>query len=225
LRPEDFVTNNSLTRRRFLSHGLAGISATWLAAHWPGVVSAAEHARKLARSPANAKFEFFSPDEGAQVDSMAARIIPTDDTPGAREAGVVYFIDRALATFAADDQEPFRKGISELQVRVQEMFPGSKKFPALTPEQQDEVLRSFDQHPSSGRPFRPNAQAHSFFQLLRGYTITGFLVDPEAGGNRDAVGWKLIGREEAHSFQPPFGYYDEDYPGWQADPPARDKPK
>jgi hypothetical protein len=43
------------------------------------------------------------------------------------------------------------------------------------------------------------------------------LIDPDSdkGGNRDGVGWKVIGREREHTFQPPFGYYDKDYPGWQ----------
>ena len=41
---------------------------------------------------------------------------------------------------------------------------------------------------------------------------------PAYGGNRDGVGWKLIGFEDRHVFQPPFGYYDRDYPGFVVDP-------
>ena len=41
---------------------------------------------------------------------------------------------------------------------------------------------------------------------------------PEYGGNRDGVGWKLLGFEDQHVFQPPFGYYDRDYPGFVIDP-------
>ncbi len=64
----------------------------------------------------------------------------------------------------------------------------------------------------------------TFFEALRVATISGFLIDPEAGlGNRGGVGWKVIGRELAHSFQPPFGYYDKDYPGWQPAPKMADK--
>ena len=37
------------------------------------------------------------------------------------------------------------------------------------------------------------------------------LVDEHRGG----VGWQVIGRDPGHMFQPPFGYYDKDYPGWQ----------
>jgi hypothetical protein len=53
-------------------------------------------------------------------------------------------------------------------------------------------------------------------QTIWQHTILGFLVDPEAGGNREYAGWKVIDRDPAHSFSPPFGYYDKDYPGWQA---------
>jgi hypothetical protein len=108
-----------------------------------------------------------------------------------------------------------------LQARVRELFPAVEKFSSATPEQQDEVLLSLDQHAfASPRPFRPRPDAQTFFETLRQHTIAGFLIDPDTGGNRDGVGWKVIGREREHMFQPPFGYYDKDYPGWQ--PPAKD---
>jgi gluconate 2-dehydrogenase gamma chain len=218
--------NNSLSRRRFLSHGISGLSSAWITAHWPAVLSAADHAHRAAQSATPPKFEFFSPEQAAEIDAIAARIIPTDGTPGARQAGVVYFIDRALTTFASDDQKTYKGGLPELQARVRELFPAVERFSAATPEQQDEVLRSLDDHaPVPARPFRPRPAAQSFFETLRQHTITGFLVDPDAGGNRDGVGWKVIGREREHMFQPPFGYYDKDYPGWQPLPIPKDAGK
>ena len=208
--------DNSLSRRRFLSHGFTGLSGAWLATHWPAVVAAADHAHRAARSVTPPKFEFFSPEQAVEIDAIAARIIPTDDMPGAHEAGVVYFIDRALATFASDDRKTYKAGLPELQARVRELFPAVAKFSSATPEQQDDVLLSLDQQASAPpRPFRPRPDAQSFFETLRQHTIAGFLIDPDAGGNRDGVGWKVIGRERDHMFQPPFGYYDKDYPGWQ----------
>jgi hypothetical protein len=63
--------------------------------------------------------------------------------------------------------------------------------------------------------------AQTFFEAVRIATLSGFLIDPEGEqGNRGGVGWKLIGRELEHGFQPPFGYYDKDYPGWQPSPKA-----
>jgi gluconate 2-dehydrogenase gamma chain len=206
-----------LSRRRFLLDSLSGVSAAWVTTHWPAVLAAADHAHAAARSATPPKFEFFTPEQAAEIDAITARIIPTDETPGAREAGVVYFIDRALKTFASDYQENFNEGLPELQARAREMYPNVEKFSAATPEQQDAILHSLDEkNPAAERPFRP-PEAKNFFETLRSFTIHGFLIDPDSdtGGNRDGVGWKAIGREREHMFQPPFGYYDKDYPGWQ----------
>jgi gluconate 2-dehydrogenase gamma chain len=221
---------SNLSRRWFLSQSLTGISAAWMSAHWPAMLSAATYARHAAQSAAPAKFEFFSADHAAEVDAISARIIPTTDTPGAHEAGVVFFIDRALATFAKDDQKAYTEGLPELHAKTHEMFPSTQKFSAATLEQQDQILQSLDEQSSAAagsRRSRRGAAAQSFFETVRVHTIMGFLIDPDSDkrGNRDAVGWKVIGRDNEHMFQPPFGYYDKDYPGWQTNPPDTEKSK
>jgi gluconate 2-dehydrogenase gamma chain len=210
--------NESVSRRHFLSRGFTGLSAVWATAHWPALLAAATHAHQAVKSAPPPKFGFFGADEAAEIDAITARIIPSDDTPGAREAGVVYFIDRGLTTFSVDDQKTYREGLPELQARVTEMFPGVSRFAALTPEQQDEVLHSLDEQGPRGRQrrFRTSPGAQNFFETIRQHTIAGFLIDPDYGGNRDGAGWKVIGREREHMFQPPFGYYDKGYPGWEA---------
>ena len=206
----------SVSRRHFLSQGIGGLSAVWVSAHLPALVAAASHARRAVQAATPPKFEFFTPEQAAEIDAITVRIIPTDDTPGAHEAGVVYFIDRGLTTFAVDDQKTYREGLPELQARVSEIFPGVVKFSSATAEQQNEILHSFDENaPTSRRPFRARPGAQNFFETLRQHTIAGFLIDPDFGGNHDGAGWKVIGREREHMFQPPFGYYDKDYPGWQ----------
>jgi hypothetical protein len=209
--------NESVSRRRFLSRGVTGLSAVWASANWPALLAAATHAHQATKSAAPPKFEFFSADEAKEIDAITSRIIPTDDTPGAHEAGVVYFIDRGLTTFGVDDQKTYREGLPALQSRVAEVFQGQSKFSELTPEQQDEVLHSFDEQSPQGRQrrFRTSPGAQNFFDTLRQHTIAGFLIDPDYGGNLNAAGWKVIGREPGHIFQPPFGYYDKGYPGWE----------
>ena len=215
---------NELSRRTFLLRAGTGISAAWISANWSALLSASKHAHEAAQAAKPPKLEFFTPEQATEIDAISARIIPTDELPGAREAGVLYFIDRGLATFSADDQKTYREGLPELQARVTEMFPSVAKFSAATPQQQDEVLNSFEEHGETSqkaakpaqRTIRPRPGAQSFFETLRQHTIAGFLIDPDYGGNRDGVGWKLIGREREHTFQPPFGYYDKDYLGWQA---------
>ena len=160
------------------------------------------------------------------MDALSSCIIPSDGTPGAREAGVVYFIDRALVTFSTDDQKTYREGLPGVQARLKELFPEATLFSAATAEQQLAVLESLDEaaahNPSGRRPFRAGSGAQPLFEVLRGHTIAGFLIDPESDrkGNRGGVGWTVIGRLPDHGFQPPFGYYDKGYAGWQ--PAAKD---
>lgn len=196
------------------------------------MLSAATHARQAVESPASAKFEFFSPEQAVEIDAIASRIIPTTDTPGAHEAGVVFYIDRALVTFAKDSQKLYTDGLAGLQARVAKLFPSATKFSSATPEQQDKVLQSLDEQSAQGqgRPAgrrRLRGSGPSFFEAIRVATIAGFLIDPESSrrGNRDAVGWKVIGRDPSHMFQPPFGFYDKDYPGWQPNPSDSEKGK
>jgi hypothetical protein len=209
--------SDSSSRRRFLRQSAVGISSAWLSTNWSALLSAATHARHQAAAGSPAKFEFFTPVEAVEIDAIASRIVPTTDTPGAREAGAVHFIDRALLTFASDAQPLIRPGMAELELRTSELFPALHKFSEATPDQQDEILRSLDPQsaakPSGRRGGRPKAQ--DLFEAIRQLTIVGFLADPDSRGNPNGFGWKLIGREREHSFMPPFGYYDKDYPGWQ----------
>jgi gluconate 2-dehydrogenase gamma chain len=197
---------------------MQGIAAAWATTHCPAALAAVQHAREMAQPGAAPRFDYFSPQQAAEVESLVARIIPADDTPGAREAGVVYFIDRALATFAKSDRKLYEEGLAEVQAQLRHKFPDVPKFSMAGPAQQDEVLRSLDDNAAyGGRPFGNHSPGQSFFETLRQHAIAGFLIDPESDrrGNRDAIGWQVIGREREHMFQPPFGHYDRDYPGWQ----------
>jgi Gluconate 2-dehydrogenase subunit 3 len=202
-------------RRDFLVKGCSSLSAVWVSSNLPALLSAAKHARDSASAPAP-KLTFFTPEQAIEIDAITARIIPTDETPGAHEAGVVYFIDQGLTTFAVDEQKTYREGLTEFAARTKELFPSVDKFSAASPAQQDEILGSFDQQmPSQGRPNRPRASASNFFETIRSHTIIAFLLDPDSGGDPNGTGWKVISRERSHMFQPPFGYYDKNYAGWQ----------
>jgi gluconate 2-dehydrogenase gamma chain len=181
------------SRRHFLKGTASGLSSAWIALHWPAVLQAHEHAQRAAGNP-NAKFEFFSPAEAVEIEAMAAQIIPTTDSPGSKEAGVIYFIDRALMTFDRERQPAYKNGLALLRSRTKEMFPDAIDFSKLNSNQQIQLLTAIEKT--------------DFFDIVRLHTIMGFLADPDYGGNRDQVGWKLIGFESRPSFAPPFGYYD-----------------
>lgn len=133
-------------------------------------------------------------EQAAEVEAFASRIIPSDDTPGAREAGVVYFIDRGLSTWAQGQRPVFTEGLAKLSRDVGAKFSGQTRLSALTPQQQDEVLKSIEQTP--------------FFGTMRFATLAGMFSLPTHGGNKDFVGWKLVGQVEAMEFKSPFGWYD-----------------
>ena len=182
------MNHDEFSRREWILASSLGLLAVW-----PEVVAAQEHARHAAATPGTA-FSYFNQETAAEIEAIAAQIIPTDETPGAREAGVIYFIDHALSTFDKESQEHYKTGLAELQAKRASMFPGSTSVAALKPEQQLALVKSID-----GTPF---------FETVRTHTIIGFLNSPDEGGNRDYVGWKLLGMDPRMVYQPPFGYYD-----------------
>jgi gluconate 2-dehydrogenase gamma chain len=160
----------------------------------PGILAAQEHARQATESGKPPRLEVFTEAQAAEIEAMTAQIIPTDETPGAREARCVYFIDRALATFAKKSQPTYMQGLQDLQAKTEQLYPGAGKFSALTAEQQIKLLTEIEKTP--------------FFNLVRTHTVIGFFARPEHGGNYNKVGWKLIGYNDSLNHKPPFGYYD-----------------
>jgi gluconate 2-dehydrogenase gamma chain len=191
------MNTDNASRRQFLLGSLSGLGTAWLAPRWPAIRAAQEHAQRAAESGKPAEFQFFSPLQAGEIDAVAAQIIPSDDTPGAREARVIYFIDRALTTFDRDKQPAYTHGLEYLRKRVEELVPGVNRLTSLTPAQQIQVLTAIEKT--------------EFFELVRVHTIMGFLATPDYGGNYDQVGWKLIGFEDEMIYKPPFGYYDREY--------------
>jgi gluconate 2-dehydrogenase gamma chain len=177
------------------------LGATWLALDWREVGAATHHAHQSARFPATATTSFLTPSEAAIVDSIAAQIIPTDATPGAREAGVVFFIDRALATFFAHMAEEFRAGLTAFTRDCRARYPDVVTFASLSADQQVEFLKTVEHTP--------------FFDRMRQLTVIAMFADPKYGGNHNGLGWQLIGFQDRHVFTSPFGFYDRDYLGFE----------
>lgn len=212
------MKSNLAARRDFLLQvgGLAG--AAWIDAQWPAILAASQHAHETVKAKGAQTLELLTPDQAKQIEAISSQIIPTDELPGAREAGVVYFIDRALKTFASDTRPVYEKGLADTGRIAAELFPGVGSISQATPEQQQQIVSElmFDMNPQPGaRRSTVALRSSDFPQTIWMHTIFGFLLDPEAGANRDYVGWKVIGRDPAHSFSPPFGFYDKDYLGWQ----------
>ena len=178
------MSDNLISRRQWLA--LGPLSAAVLAAQ--------QHAHEVMRAAKPASLSVLSQTEAREIEALASQIIPSDDSPGAREAGVIYFIDRALASFDADKRARYTEGLKRAQGARRELFPDSESIAALESAQQIRLLEAIEKT--------------EFFDLLRTHTVLGFFGNPSYGGNRDLVGWKLIGFEDRFQFEPPFGYYD-----------------
>jgi gluconate 2-dehydrogenase gamma chain len=160
----------------------------------PEILAAQQHAHEAAQSAEPPAFSYLDKKTAADIEALAGEIIPSGETPGAREAGVIYFIDRALNTFDQGRQGLYRAGLEHADSQRKSLFPTSQSIAALPSAQRIELLRSIEKS--------------DFFQLLRDHTICGFLSDPSYGGNRGGVGWQAIGFDNQHQHHPPFGYYD-----------------
>ena len=162
------------TRRRILELAFA--------CHAAAIAEAQEHAHRSARGEGQSKLQSLSDEEAKEVAALASLIIPSGSTPGAREAGVVYFIDAALAGFDRDKLEAYRRGLGMAQARREELFPGSTSIAGLKPGDQLRLAAAIEHT--------------EFFETLRVHTVMAFLGRPEYGGNRNQTGWALIGFAE-----------------------------
>ena len=188
------------SRRDFLSSAGAALGAGFVAAHWPSIAAAHAHALAAATGSTPAALGFFTPDDAHDVEAICAQIIPTDATPGAREAGAVYFIDRSLLTWHTVPAAQFRSGLADFQGKFTAAHPRGAFAAADEPTQ---------------LAFLTSQEKSDFFSHVRLLTLIGMFALPQYGGNRDGIGWQLIGFEDKHVFAPPFGDYDRDYPGFK----------
>jgi gluconate 2-dehydrogenase gamma chain len=190
------------SRRQFLAAIGNLASAGWIAMNWPQIAAAAEHAghagHDMTAPPAT--LHTLSAAEAAEVDAIANQIVPGGATPGARDAHVVYFIDNALGGFFAAQLPSFRQGLAEFEAAYAARNGAGQPFSAAPEARRIAWLREVDKTP--------------FFMAVRRLTVLGLIALPKYGGNHDGVGSKLIGVVNHHVWSPPFGYYDQDYPGF-----------
>ena len=215
---EQKLRDAALDRRTFL-RGTAGAAAFLV------VQSAFELDAIAQQADQNPGLQFFNPADVPTVEALVERIWPTtDESPGARDAGVLFYIDRALAGRYSQFQLTYRNGLDGLDVVSQQEH--NARFAALAPEQQDalltaigagEVVRPPQVEAVEGleaaavpvpdevvqeiaglaAPTEPGLDA--FFDLVRNHTMEGLFADPIYGGNRDFAGWRAVGYPGAHA--------------------------
>jgi gluconate 2-dehydrogenase gamma chain len=163
--------------------------------------------------PADARtaYRFFTPEEAGFVEAAVDRLIPPEpDWPGAREAGVPNYIDLQLAgpygegdrLFLAGPLKPgtpsqgYQLGLTPAQVYktslgaiLRGLREAGASFEQATRAEQDRFLQRLE----AGEVDLDGVPSAIFFETLFANTIEGFFSDPAYGGNRDAVGWRMVG--------------------------------
>ncbi|MBS7815129.1 gluconate 2-dehydrogenase subunit 3 family protein [Wohlfahrtiimonas chitiniclastica] len=170
----------------------------------------------LAQSQKNATYQpqYFNSDEWAFINAITDQLIPADELGGgALEAGVPEFIDRqmltefgkgelfymhppyhidALPTLGYQEQyapnELYRHAIAQIDAYVIEKH--QQPFHALSDDLKIEMMHAME----NGKiPLKGISSSTTFFNLLWKNTQEGFLSDPKYGGNKNMIGWKLVG--------------------------------
>lgn len=179
-----------ITRRDFLAASGGVIGTSLMATHAPALLAAAEAAARA--HEAGAAFLHLDAADASGLAAVAARIIPSDDTPGAHEVGVIHFIDQAVGSFMSAASGTLTEGRAGLDARAVAVH--GQPFAALDAAHQDALLREIEATP--------------FFDLVHYLTVAGMFALPTYGGNRGYAGWKLLGFHHRHGWAPPFGHYD-----------------
>ena len=187
--------NKDVSRRRFLQFAGALSGSSYL--RLGGTALAAITQAACSAEQDSAALRVLQTDEARDFTAIAARIIPTTDTPGATEAGVIHFFDNAFADAMSDDLDAARAGLAEFNMTLADNGH-SGRFDELGDDKQDAFLRS--------------QQNGDFFGLMREMTIFGFFAMSSYGGNKNHLGWDLVGFEGHHgAWTYPFGHYDAEY--------------
>lgn len=181
------------SRRAFLARTSGAAGSGWLALQWPAILAAASAG--CARRDSASGYANISEPMASTLEAMAGQIIPSDEkSPGAREAGVIWFIDQWLGGGGQGMVPMLREGAGDLDTRS----GGQGAFARLPFDQQKNKLEEI--------------QDTGFFAAVRFLTLVGMFALPVHGGNQEWSGWKLIGFEHQFAWSPPFGHYDQAYP-------------
>jgi gluconate 2-dehydrogenase gamma chain len=191
-----------ISRRDLLRRvGMAG-AAAGAAAVTPGFVTPADAAQAQdprpgrnipgatvpGEMPRREALEHLTASESDLLEAVVDRLIPADDIgPGAKDARVVHYIDRALGSALANSRQAYATGLASLDKYA--TASRGKSFLDLPPHDQDSVLIDVETGTATGFTGSP-AQ---FFTMVLGHTRQGMFSDPYYGGNANFIGWDLLG--------------------------------
>lgn len=182
----------SPSRRALLKNvGVAGAALAASQTMEPARAEAAGSALRGDESPSiplREALENLTALEADVLEAAVERILPSDDSaPGAYEARSAHYIDRALAAHHSDKAGVYSAGLHALDNYARMFY--NIPFAALDSGTQDAILERMEAGELEGFTH----DSAEFFNMLRDHTIEGTFSDPYYGGNRDYIGWDLLG--------------------------------
>ena len=182
--------DQGVERREILRYiGIASVAAAFPGfKQWAFACAQSHDAPSTQQAPPGAyKPLFFSQQHFQLVEHLAEMIIPEDDSPGAKRAGVAEFIDFMVANrvpvstsreirstqdaieIGNDAQERFLAGLGWMNARSHSEF--GRQFMDCTAELQNALLEEL----AYKAKFKPATESgRAFFQLMRDYTVVGY---------------------------------------------------
>ncbi len=182
------MTKNGLSRRSFIALAATGVGGMMFLT-------------KCGNPQRYSLFRFFTEEEATLAGAIADQIIPPDEWPGAKAAGVVNFIDKQLAGTYARYQNDYRNGLKAIATTCQTLY--GAPFEAVSPDQQIELLTAMEsgnlasmvtaKNPgdTQSKPWE-NGFDRTFFGLLCEHTMQGFYGSPRHGGNLNYISYKMV---------------------------------
>lgn len=181
-------------RRDFVAAAAGASVSAWFAVD-PRVLRPV--VERVRTSSPQDRYEVLTAEQARELDAVTATLVPTDDTPGAREAKVVRFFDRSLAGWAKDQRPQVEGALKALGDFTAKKQKGNRSFAAVPPAQRAKLLEEFEK-----------ANPGEFNGGFWFPTMCGMFANPSYGGNAGKAGWQLVGFDDRFSWQAPFGYYD-----------------
>lgn len=137
----------------------------------------------------NSIYRFFTPEEAGCIIAFCEQIIPKDSSPGATDAGVIYYIDRQLSGVFYYDQETYRNGIRNIQAYCIKKY--GKTFESLVPDEQIKTMKMMESNQLNETEW-PQGKPSGFFNLVLSHTMQGFYGSPIHGGNKDYMSFEML---------------------------------
>jgi gluconate 2-dehydrogenase gamma chain len=166
---------NSISRRRFIQISSVGAvsGSLWMACSRGGQPNSS-----------------LTPHELSLVEAVADQIIPPDQDPGGKEAGVAQFIEIQLRGPYQRFHSDYRQGLAKIEKTSTSLY--QKSFLELSFSQQTELLTALEGNKLSDKIWEPG-ESGTFFRLICDHCMQGFYGSPRHGGNRNCASWKMLG--------------------------------